>query len=65
MGDTGHSADMMLCLAVLCCIRVTYVSDMFETDDDGTKSRIFVSKSYDATSHFQTVSSDVRSIYKV
>ena len=38
---------------------------MFETDDDGTKSRIFVSKSYDATSHFQTVSSDVRSIYKV
>ena len=38
---------------------------MFEPTDDGTQSRIFVSKSYDATSHFQTVSADVHSIYKV
>jgi hypothetical protein len=45
--------------------RFTYVSDMYEAEDDGIASRIFVSKSYDATSHFQTVSADVRSIYKV
>ena len=38
---------------------------MYEPTEDGTASHIFVSKSYDAATHFQTVSADVRSIYKV
>ncbi|EON96547.1 putative rab gdp-dissociation inhibitor protein [Phaeoacremonium minimum UCRPA7] len=32
--------------------------------DDGTKDNIFVSKSYDATSHFETTTDDVRDIYR-
>lgn len=44
--------------------KVSYVSDMYEPVDDGRASHVFVSKSYDATSHFQSVSADVRDIYK-
>ena len=40
------------------------VSDVFVPTTDGTQDKIFVSKSYDATSHFQTVTADVRDIYK-
>lgn len=37
---------------------------MYEPLDDGTKDKIFVSKSYDATSHFETTTDDVRDIYR-
>lgn len=39
------------------------ISDIYEPVDDGKTSRVFVSKSYDATSHFQTVTRDIRNIY--
>ncbi|CAG8960178.1 hypothetical protein HYFRA_00010657 [Hymenoscyphus fraxineus] len=32
--------------------------------EDGTKDNIFISKSYDATSHFETTTDDVRDIYQ-
>lgn len=32
--------------------------------EDGTKDNIFISKSYDATSHFETTTDDVRDIYR-
>jgi len=40
------------------------VSDVFVPLADGTADKVFVSKSYDATTHFQTVTADVRDIYK-
>lgn len=44
--------------------RFTHVADLMAPADDGTKNKIFISKSYDATSHFQSVSADVRDIYR-
>eukprot|EP01101_Sappina_pedata_P011729 TRINITY_DN7929_c0_g1_i1.p3 TRINITY_DN7929_c0_g1~~TRINITY_DN7929_c0_g1_i1.p3 ORF type:complete len:441 (+),score=226.10 TRINITY_DN7929_c0_g1_i1:38-1360(+) len=40
------------------------VSDILEPTDDGTKDQVFVSTSYDGTSHFETTSEDVLNIYK-
>lgn len=30
------------------------ISDVFKPNDDGADSQLFISKSYDATSHFET-----------
>ncbi|OMH80236.1 putative secretory pathway GDP dissociation inhibitor 1 [Zancudomyces culisetae] len=43
--------------------RFDYVSDIYEPVDDGTHSQAFISKSYDATSHFVTVYEDIKDIY--
>jgi len=40
------------------------VHDTFEPVEDGTKSKVFISSSYDAASHFETASQDVLEIYK-
>jgi Rab GDP dissociation inhibitor len=40
------------------------VSDMYEPLASGTEDRVFISSSYDATSHFETTCTDVKSIYK-
>ncbi|KAJ3023427.1 UNVERIFIED_CONTAM: Rab GDP dissociation inhibitor alpha [Siphonaria sp. JEL0065] len=40
------------------------VEDIFEPTADGTADQVFISKSYDATSHFETVCQDVKDIYK-
>lgn len=32
--------------------------------EDGTKDNVFISKSYDASSHFETTTDDVRDIYR-
>eukprot|EP00163_Fabomonas_tropica_P015705 TRINITY_DN28531_c0_g1_i1.p1 TRINITY_DN28531_c0_g1~~TRINITY_DN28531_c0_g1_i1.p1 ORF type:complete len:452 (+),score=158.55 TRINITY_DN28531_c0_g1_i1:33-1358(+) len=37
---------------------------IYEPLEDGTKDKVFISKSYDATSHFETTSADVLDIYK-
>lgn len=37
---------------------------LYEPLDDGTKDKIFISKSYDATSHFETTTDDVKDIYR-
>ncbi|KAJ2898021.1 Rab GDP dissociation inhibitor alpha [Coemansia aciculifera] len=39
-------------------------SDVFEPMSDGTKSNVFISRSYDATSHFETVYADVKDLYR-
>ncbi|KAI0478818.1 rab GDP-dissociation inhibitor [Xylariaceae sp. FL0804] len=36
---------------------------LYEPVDDGKKDNIFISKSYDATSHFETTTDDVKDIY--
>lgn len=40
------------------------ISDYFVPTDDGINSQIFVSESYDATTHFETTCLDVLDIFK-
>ncbi|XP_056648483.1 rab GDP dissociation inhibitor alpha [Diorhabda carinulata] len=40
------------------------ISDYFEPTDDGLQSQIFISESYDATTHFETTCLDVLDIFK-
>ncbi|CAH0560354.1 unnamed protein product [Brassicogethes aeneus] len=40
------------------------VSDYYEPTDDGINSQLFISQSYDATSHFETTCQDVLDIFK-
>lgn len=37
---------------------------IYEPLEDGTKDNLFISKSYDATSHFETTTDDVQDIYR-
>lgn len=45
--------------------RFVAVSDVFVPLADGTKDKTFISQSFDATSHFETATDDVLSLYKV
>ena len=40
------------------------VTDLYEPISNGKDDGIFISRSYDATSHFETTCSDVMDIYK-
>eukprot|EP00049_Salpingoeca_infusionum_P017152 m.351915 g.351915 ORF g.351915 m.351915 type:complete len:445 (+) comp16398_c0_seq1:274-1608(+) len=40
------------------------VDDLFEPTDDGSDSNVFITTSYDATSHFETTCTDVLDVYK-
>nr|KAJ3419549.1 Rab GDP dissociation inhibitor alpha [Polyrhizophydium stewartii] len=40
------------------------VKDIYEPVADGKADNVFISRSYDATSHFETTCADVKSIYK-
>ena len=40
------------------------ISDTYEPLDDGRVDNIYVSKSFDATSHFETSCEDVLDLYK-
>jgi Rab GDP dissociation inhibitor len=44
--------------------KFTSVSDLWEPLDDGTNSQLFISTSYDATSHFETTCYDVLDIFR-
>jgi len=44
--------------------RLIQISDVFKPNDDGADSQLFISKSYDATSHFETTCLDVLDIFK-
>ena len=37
---------------------------LYEPLEDGSKDKVFISKSYDASSHFETTTDDVRDIYR-
>ncbi|XP_058480734.1 rab GDP dissociation inhibitor beta-like [Solea solea] len=39
------------------------VGDLYEPTDIGTESQIFISRSYDATTHFETTCDDIKDIY--
>ncbi len=40
------------------------MTDLLEPVGDGTQDNCFISKSYDATSHFETAADDVLSLYR-
>ncbi|KAK7493949.1 hypothetical protein BaRGS_00014831 [Batillaria attramentaria] len=40
------------------------VSDLYEPVDDGKESKVFITRSYDATTHFETTCDDVVRTYK-
>lgn len=40
------------------------VSDYYEPTDKGLESQVFISESYDATTHFETTCLDVLDIFK-
>ncbi|KAK9380758.1 GDP dissociation inhibitor [Kockiozyma suomiensis] len=40
------------------------ITDLLEPVEDGTKDHVYISKSYDATSHFETTTDDVKDIYE-
>lgn len=42
----------------------TMISDLYLPCQSGTKSNLFITESYDPTSHFESASNDVLSIYK-
>lgn len=41
-----------------------HITDVYEPTQDGTASGVFISKSYDATSHFETTCLDVLDIFR-
>lgn len=44
--------------------KFVYVSDLYTPLSDGSDDKVYVSKSYDATSHFESVCDDVKAMYK-
>ncbi|KAL8611259.1 Rab GDP dissociation inhibitor alpha [Nucella lapillus] len=44
--------------------KFVYVSDLYEPVGNGADSQIFITESYDATTHFETTCEDVLKIYK-
>lgn len=44
--------------------KFSYVSDYLEPTDNGLESQLFISTSYDATTHFETTCLDVLDIFK-
>lgn len=39
------------------------IAELFEPKEDGSKDNVFLSKSYDASSHFESMTDDVKDIY--
>lgn len=44
--------------------KFVHIADICEPKQDGKEDQVFISKSYDATSHFETVCDDVKDLYK-
>lgn len=44
--------------------RFVSISDILEPIGDGSDDNVFITKSYDATSHFESVCSDVKDVFK-
>ena len=59
-------AELQAALALMGDVNEKFVDvvDLYEPKDDGKDSKIFVSKSYDGSSHLQGVSDDILSLYE-
>ena len=54
----------MLCYYSITLYRFDSISEVREPVQSGKVDACFISKSYDATSHFETVADDVMSLYQ-
>jgi Rab GDP dissociation inhibitor len=64
--ETGNpEAEIQPGLALLGPVSQKFVKiyDIFEPTDDGKESQVFISKSFDATTHFETTCTDVLDMY--
>ena len=63
---SNPEAEVQVAMNLLGPIRERFVNitDLYEPTDDGTNDNIFVTKSYDATSHFETVVDDLKAVYR-
>ena len=66
MESDDPDKDLAFALQLLGTIRqkFVYLSPMYEPLESGRESGLFISSSYDATSHFETVTDDVKSCIK-
>ncbi|CCH44008.1 Rab GDP dissociation inhibitor alpha [Wickerhamomyces ciferrii] len=66
-GDTAPHLQISSAFKILGIKDFNYtfmgISEIFEPIEDGSKDGVFISKSYDATSHFESVTEDVKDIY--
>lgn len=51
-------------LGPLLCDPFIYVKDLYKPINDGTDSKVFITCSYDATTHFETTCNDIESVYE-
>jgi Rab GDP dissociation inhibitor len=66
-GDSNHHLELKAGLDRLGKIEEQFLGPpipVYEPLEDGSKDNIFISKSYDATSHFETTTDDVKDIYR-
>jgi len=63
---SNPEAELKLGLDLLSPIlhKFVTVKDVFHPIDNGSESQVFISKSYDATSHFETTCADIKDIYQ-
>ncbi|OMJ91899.1 hypothetical protein SteCoe_5459 [Stentor coeruleus] len=63
--DTPEN-ELQPAFALLGEIMTTFIKvyDNFEPNEDGSRDNLFISKSYDSTSHFETACEDVISLYE-
>ena len=54
----------MRCDVLLGWDRFDDVKDLYEPVETGERDHVFMSKSYDAASHFETTAADVLSLYR-
>lgn len=66
-GESNHHLELQPGLERLGKIEEQFMGPpipLYEPIESGAKDCIFISKSYDATSHFETTTDDIRDIYK-
>eukprot|EP00708_Paratrimastix_pyriformis_P002859 GAFH01001617.1.p2 GENE.GAFH01001617.1~~GAFH01001617.1.p2 ORF type:complete len:500 (-),score=184.12 GAFH01001617.1:21-1409(-) len=62
--DPTHELDSALRLLEPIEERFVYVTPMFVPNEPGTASKVFISKSYDSSSHFESTTDDVFRLYR-
>lgn len=60
IGELKHGIDLLGPVDE----RFDAVSDLYEPTGDGSSDNVFISRSYDATSHFETTCADVLDLYR-
>jgi Rab GDP dissociation inhibitor len=63
--DPFREVQPALALFTKCIVETfTHISNQFEPAEDGRSSRLFITRSLDASSHFESVCDDVKSVYE-